>query len=50
MILYINVSNLNKAVKLVNPYAVDLSSSVESSPGKKDYNKMKELIDVAKRL
>ncbi len=46
----VNVSNLNKAAKLVNPYAVDLSSSVESAPGKKDYNKMKELIDAAKRL
>jgi len=46
----INAGNLNKAAKLVNPYAVDLSSSVESSPGKKDYNKMKDIIDVAKTL
>ncbi|NBV41216.1 phosphoribosylanthranilate isomerase, partial [bacterium] len=46
----INSQNLNKAVKLVNPYSVDLSSSVESCPGRKDYNKMKEIIDAAKRI
>lgn len=46
----VNVGNINKAAKMVNPYAVDLSSSVEAMPGKKDYNKMKELIDVAKPL
>jgi len=46
----INSGNINKAAKMVNPYAVDLSSSVESAPGKKDYNKMKDLIDVAKPL
>ncbi len=46
----INAGNLNKAAKLVNPYAVDLSSSVESCPGIKDYNKMKDIIDVAKTL
>jgi phosphoribosylanthranilate isomerase len=46
----INAQNIKKAKQLVNPYAVDLSSSVESSPGKKDYNKMKEIIDLAKGL
>jgi len=37
----INSSNINKAIELVQPYAVDVNSSVETSPGKKDYNKMK---------
>lgn len=46
----INQKNIGKAVHLVNPYAVDLSSSVESSPGKKDYNKMQEIISLAKNL
>jgi len=46
----INAQNLNKAVKLVNPYAVDLSSSVESVPGKKDYNKMQELVVAARSV
>lgn len=46
----INAQNLNKAVKLVNPYGVDLSSSVESLPGKKDYNKMQELVVAARSV
>lgn len=46
----INANNLRKAVSLVNPYAVDLSSGVESEPGKKDYNKMQEVIAIAQSL
>lgn len=46
----INAQNLKKAVNLVNPYAVDLSSGVESEPGKKDYNKMQEVISLAQNL
>ena len=46
----INAQNLNKAFQMVNPYAVDLSSSVESYPGKKDYHKMQEIISIAKSL
>ncbi len=46
----INAQNLNKAFQMVNPYAVDLSSSVEASPGKKDYHKMQEIIGIAKSL
>lgn len=46
----INSSNIKKAINLVNPYAVDISSSIEAEPGKKDYNKMKELIDIANTL
>ncbi len=46
----INAQNIKKAHQLVSPYAVDLSSSVEIEPGKKDYNKMKEIIHLAKSL
>lgn len=46
----INAGNIKKAIQLVNPYAVDISSGVESAPGKKDYNKMKEVIQIAKSL
>ena len=36
----VNISNVKKALELVDPYAIDLSSGVEDSPGKKDYHKM----------
>ena len=36
--------NVADAVKIVRPYAVDVSSGIETFPGKKDYNKMKEFI------
>ena len=36
----INAKNIKKAIHLVNPYGIDLSSGVEQEVGKKDYNKM----------
>ncbi|MFH0739221.1 MAG: phosphoribosylanthranilate isomerase [Candidatus Omnitrophota bacterium] len=36
--------NVREAVKIVRPEWVDLSSSVEVKPGKKDYKKMKSFI------
>ena len=46
----INAGNIKKAAQLVNPYALDLSSGVERSPGLKDYNKMQEILRVAQTL
>lgn len=37
----LNSSNVQTAIKMVNPYAVDVSTGVESSPGIKDSEKMR---------
>ncbi len=41
----ISIDNVEKVKKEVNPFMVDLSSSLEISPGKKDQKKIKEFLN-----
>lgn len=45
----ISAGNVEAAIKTAAPYAVDASSSMETS-GYKDFNKMKEFVDAVRRL
>lgn len=45
----ISAGNVEEAVKTASPYAVDASSSMETE-GYKDFNKMKEFTEAARRL
>ena len=45
----LNIKNVKEAIKIVHPQWVDVSSSVEIRPGKKDYKKVKEFIEIVKK-
>jgi phosphoribosylanthranilate isomerase len=46
----LNSGNIGEAIKVVRPYGVDISSSIESKPGKKDAGLMKHIIEEIKAL
>ena len=44
----LNPDNVGEAIKTVRPYAVDVSSGVEKSPGIKDHKKIQRFIEAVK--
>lgn len=46
----LNPGNVEKAIQLVRPYAVDVSSGVESSPGRKDHTRLKDFIQICQQM
>ncbi|MBI5971375.1 MAG: phosphoribosylanthranilate isomerase [Deltaproteobacteria bacterium] len=46
----LNPENVGAAIRVVAPYAVDVSSGVEASPGVKDRAKIKEFVMTVKRM
>ena len=40
----ISIENVREAIRKVRPYAIDACSSIESSPGKKDHDKLQRFI------
>jgi phosphoribosylanthranilate isomerase len=42
--------NVAKAIATVHPYAVDVASGVEASPGRKDHAKLRDFIQICKSL
>ena len=45
----LNAENVTEAIKQVRPDWLDVSTSVEIKPGKKDYNKVKEFIEIVRK-
>ena len=44
----LNPENVARAIETVQPYAVDVSSGVEASPGRKDHAKLRDFIQICK--
>jgi phosphoribosylanthranilate isomerase len=45
----LKIENVAAAVRIVRPYGIDVASGVESSPGKKDHERLREFIHEVRR-
>lgn len=46
----LKIENIRKAIQTVHPDAIDISSGVESEPGKKDYQKLAQVCQLVKEI
>ena len=46
----LNPENIESALRKINPYGIDVSSGVEIEPGKKNINKVKEIVKICKNF
>ena len=46
----LNASNIEEVIRTVNPYAIDIASGVEESPGVKDFDKLADVFDILSEL
>ena len=45
----LNTTNVEEAIRTIKPYAIDVSSGIETE-GKKDPEKMKEFVSIARKV
>lgn len=46
----LDIDNVEEAIKTVNPFAVDLSSSLEEAPGLKDFEKVEDFFEKMRQI
>ena len=46
----LSADNIKEAIEMVQPFAVDVSSSLEQKPGLKDFGKIEDFMDNMKAL
>jgi len=45
----LRADNIREAIEIVSPHAVDINSGVESSPGRKDPEKVSKIVEIVRR-